>query len=191
MMRSVAVDHIVEEGILKRANLFIKPAQVRDFFRDKVSDFLRSKPNKLQKVELELKKIEQETDRILDAYTRFERPIPESRIKELNARRGKLEGQRKSLIDAGECHFFDADREANAFLKNMKSVESVLEKGEFDDRLALRNNFLKRADVNWLAPSGEAEVELEWFRVPKFVDIGGEFEHKGNPSTSTFLFIKN
>lgn len=186
MIKREAVDVRVRDGILRRADALLNRGRVREIFKNRIAEFMRTKPNRLVQVEQELKRIDGEMNRIIEAYTRFEKAIPEDRIKALNARREKFERERKSLLDAGDCCFFDADHEADEFLAKTRVVRGILDKGELVERRRLRDCFLKRAEVNWLAPDGVPEVELEWFKLPLLVhNTEGEFRKGQANSTST------
>lgn len=190
MIKREVVDRLANEGMLKRAGALTNPKRVREIFKNRVSEFERTKPNRLLQVEQAVKRIDDEIDRILEAYTRFEKSIPESRVKTLNARRETFEQERKTLLAAGDCHFFDIDQEVDSFLSRARGVKEILGAGELVERRRLRDCFLKRAEVNWLAPEGVPEVELEWFKLPLLVhNTAGEFRNIQAPSTSTICFL--
>lgn len=191
MIKREAVDVKVREGILKRADALVNHGRVREIFKNRIAEFMRTKPNRLIQVEQELKRIEGEINRILEAYTRFERAIPENRIKLLNVRREKFEKERKSLLEAGDCNFFDAEHEADEFLEKTRVVRGILSKGELVERRRLRDCFLKRAEVNWLAPDGVPEVQLEWFKLPLLVhNTEAEFRQgQTNPTSIVIIFL--
>lgn len=186
MMKREAVDRVVMAGMLKRAHALVNPARFRQIFKDRVEAFVRVKPSRILQVEQELKQIEKEMQRIVEAYTRFEMPMPEGRIKEINVRRCVLKEEAKALAAAGECAFFDIDTEVDAYVSQLKEVDGILSCGDPMQRSTLRNAFLQKAAVNWLAPSGVAEVKLDWYQIPRVLTQGGEFTDTVKRSTSSY-----
>lgn len=176
MMKMDVVDRAVEEGILRRASAFVDAGRVRDLFKRKVAAFVESKPNRLAQVEKEMRRIEQEISRIIEAYTKFERPLPEDKVMDLKVKKGNLEEERKRLLSSGENYLFNFEYEADRFLSRANRIDGILKSGDLFERHRLRDCFLKKAEVNWLAPNGDAEVELQWFKVPQLIGVDGSLE---------------
>ena len=108
---------------MDRIERFADHGRVTRLFKNRIEQFLESRPDRLSKVEQEAHKIEKEIDRLMEIYVKFERPVPEDKICELNLRKKALRVEREALIAAGEKKVaFDADTEVARFLSNVKGV---------------------------------------------------------------------
>lgn len=167
MVRREAIDDVVTEGILRRAGTLMDLSRVKELFRNRLREYLDSRPNRLAQVEQEMERVEKEIERTIEAYARFGKPIPEERRLDLIDRKRILEAERDSLVAAGETSFsFDVDQEVENFLSGIRDVKEVLNAGLPVDRIRLRERFLKSAEIKWF-PDRIPEVKLYWYKIPK------------------------
>lgn len=167
MIKRQAVDDAVIGGILKRAGAFASAERVRELFKNRLRDFLGSRPNRLAQVEDELAKVEKEIQRTIEAYAKFDAPIPEEKRLGLMRRKRELESELGGLVAAGETSFsFDIDREADGFLAGARDVKKLLDSVHPTDRIRCREWFLKSAEIRWF-PDRNPDVKLCWYRIPR------------------------
>lgn len=173
MLRREAIDSVVRQGIAEQIERFIDPRRITSLFKERIEQFLNGRSDRLSVVEDELAKIEKEMDRLSEIYVRFERPIPEEKIYELNARKKALAAERDTLIAAGERKIvFDASAETTNFLAKIKTVRRLLDSTNPRDRIAARDVFLDRAEVHWDAGGGKPKVSFMWRNVPEVYQVG-------------------
>lgn len=177
MMRRERVDKVVREGILKRAQALMDPFRLRTLFRNRIEEYIANHPDRLAAIEKELLSIDKETERLIEAYSKFERPIPEERVHELNLRKKELLDERARLwaSDAVSLSSIDIDKEVEMFLNNFQDVEEVFEKSDPIARNRLRDAFLQTAEVEWGKDDKAPEVRLTWFKLPYVCGVEKKF----------------
>ncbi len=165
MIKRQAIDDVVIAGILKRASKFVDFSHVRTLFKNRVQEYLDSTPDRLREVEKTLTKLRQEIEKLAEAYSKFDRQIPEERVRELNAHKRALEKEYAELVVAGNGRtVFNAEKEAEQFLVQTRDARTILESGNSHDRIRLRERFLHSAEIDW-KPTGPM-VKLSWRRIP-------------------------
>ncbi len=178
MIKCDSVDSLVKARIMSRIESYMGAGMedIERSFEDRLKDYLQSKPNKLIEVDAELRKIEKEIDRIIDAHVAFDRPIPKEKVGELKERKAELDAERAKLIDAGEENIsVDIKREASDFWRQVREAKSILESDDTVVKTKIRDSFLKSADVKWASVAGgRPEVALEFFKLPQLCGLGQE-----------------
>ncbi len=165
MIKRQAIDDVVVAGILKRAENFVNFSNVQTLFRNRVKEYLDSAPDRLADVDRTLEKLRREIDKLAEAYSKFDRSIPEERVRELNAHKRALENERRDLIAAGNGRTtFGAEKEAEQFFSQARDARTILESGNAHDRIRLRERFLHSAEIDW--KSSGTMVKLSWRWAP-------------------------
>ena len=178
MLRREAIDSVVRRGISEQIERLMDSRRITALFKERIDQYLNGRSNRLSVAEDELAKIEKEMDRLSEIYVKFERPIPEEKIYDLNARKKVLSSERDTLIAAGEKKVvFNANEEVAHFLSKIKTARRLLDATNPRDRMTVRDVFLDRAEVRWDAGGGKPRVDFMWRDVPEVYLIG----HKSPP----------
>ncbi len=171
MIKRNAVDSLVMEGIKNRIEQFQDVKLVKARFKEQFKDYIQNRPNRLMEIEKELKATDKRIGRIIEAYTKFEKSIPENEVSELNAKKKMLESERQKLIESGQSGFsVDIEKEADEFVANIKGAVKALESTDQLERLKIRDIFLKRADIKYSEGDGAIELLLQWYKSPIISD---------------------
>ena len=183
MVKQDAIDNVVLEGIERRLQVLVKPARIKELFMKRMTGFLVSKPDRLSRVDQQIKKLEGETDRLIYAHSKLDRPLPEDKVSELLSRKKSLELERENLVLAGETRTgsLDIDHEVDRFTSKIKEVGIILRTGDPKNRILVREAFLSKAEIVWY--NTRPEVKLSWRRLPRFTELV-------NHTTSTTYFCK-
>ncbi len=171
MIKSAAIDSVVVAGILKRAEQFVDMGRVQTLFKNRIDQFLKNTPDRLAEIEKEFVRLDREATRLADVYSKLEQPMPEERIREIKAHRRALEGERQGLVSAGAGRMrLDADREAKDFFSRVQTASKTLNQGSIQDKIRLRERFLKKAEIEWSADR-PPQVYLSWFKMPASLPV--------------------
>ena len=166
MIKREAIDSIVMDGILRRAEQFADPEKVRVLFQNRIEQYLKDTPDRLADIEKELCRLEREAARLAEVYSKLDQPLPEERIREIRAHRLALEGERQTLLHTGAHRLrMDGEREAKEFFARASTAPAILAKGGIMDKIRLRERFLKQAEVEW-SPERPPKVFLAWYKLP-------------------------
>lgn len=168
MIRQAAVDVVAMEGIKQRINHFLNPNRIEQRFKQQMQNLAHSQPDRLEKIEKEIVRIEKEIKRLIFAYAKFEAELPEDEVDKLKAKKYELETEKEALLSSQEKHVrFDLNKEVKEFLGGIKDAEQMLNEGTAEDKILLREAFLPRADVRWYNDQTPARVDFYWRRIPQ------------------------
>lgn len=169
MMVQSAIDKVVFSEISERLEKLSDLSKVKELFSNRVKEYLGERPNRLTELENQIKKVNGEIDRLITAYTKFEAPIPEDKIRELKERKKALEEERDSLTDTGYSEInFDLDSQTRNFLSSISKSKDIIEKGDSIELRKIRKLLLDNGEVDW---SGQLpEVRLYWYSMPAVCD---------------------
>gem|GEM_PF-1613539 len=166
MLKQKAIDDVVMQGIQSRIQNLVRPDRVKELFEQRLQRFIESNPDHLLKVEKELKSITNEIDRMIYAFSKFETPMPDDKIRELRGRQKALEATRDGLIAAGHSSSaLNIETEVEQFLERLASSQKAIAIGNPQERIQIREAFLAKAEVFWY--NSRPEVRFFWRKVPK------------------------
>lgn len=173
MVRQDAIDQVVVEGMKERINRLIDPTEILRLFKDQMANFFDTGSTRLIELDREIACIEKEIDRVIYAYTKFGRPLPEDEISQLKSKKDLLKAEREFLLASDEPKKpFDLDKEIEEFLSKIKDAEKIVENGDAQSRIRVREGFLPRAEVSWYTDR-PTRVDLYWRKLPDVCPKGG------------------
>ena len=168
-MKQDAINQTVMDGILHRVQHLVRPDRVRELLERTINRYLDTEPDRLAKIERELTRVTKEINRMIIAHTKFEMDLPEDKVNELKSRQKTLEAQRDGLIASGYQKIAsNIETEVDQFLEKLAAAQTVLEIGNAQDRIRLREAFLAKAEV--FCYNKRLEVRLSWRRIPKLAE---------------------
>jgi DNA invertase Pin-like site-specific DNA recombinase len=171
MMKQEPINQIVINKILSRIQYLVRPERVKELLERKMIRFLGTKPDRLAQIEKELKTVTKEIDRMIQAYAKFETPLPEDKVNGLKSRQKALEAQRDGLVAAGHTtSAVNIKTEVDQFLERLQQAQTEIQLGSPQDRIRIREAFLVRGEVFWY--NNRPEVQFLWRRLPKVAEGG-------------------
>lgn len=168
MIKQDAIDDVVIDGINERVNRLIDPAETSRLIKSETENAHSFGTNRLIEINKEIGSTDKEMDRIIYAYTKFERSLPESDIAQLKSKRNSLETEKRILLNSGESERpADIDKEIDEFLEKIKDAGEAVRCGSSESKLWVREGFLPKAEVSWYTDK-PVRVDLYWRRLPEF-----------------------
>ncbi len=172
MIRRQAVDDKVIDGMLRRAAVWIGDSSlVRDLFAARVKALMNSGPDRVSAVEKDIRKIDAEIGRMMEAFIKWGHDVNEVEMKKLKVEKVRLEEHRKKLVAAGEGRFhFDVEKQADAAMSRLAHIKKSIEDRGTEGAAGVREEFLDAARIKWAGEDGRPVVELDWLEVPEFIE---------------------
>jgi len=176
MITQDAVDSVVLGGLQDRVNQLLNPSEVVSLFKEQVSGYVHSGALSVGDINKKIIEIEKEIDRLIFAHAKFDRPLPETEVNELKAKRAALQAEKDALFATSEVPDVpvDIDKEIEEFLSKLKDAEKVILNEEPDsaEKMRIREAFLPRAEITWYNDQ-KTRVDLYWRKLYDVCREGG------------------